>query len=205
VTRLDRIPTSDGAVRYQVSCGHGCLAGPAVLFLAQPVQQGPGGIWDVTAIIDTHVRIAFTEPQHGDSAPPGAPPTVAWGAATKTVVQVRDQGLIGSAGIVTSDGCATSTTTSGPLDPRHPRWDGTVQGPVDPSPGAETVPCGDTSSAFLYGYIKSGEMGVGSGELLDSSLGIMYDLTAIPVKSHLPRRRPNRPRSSRTWTCARLD
>lgn len=182
VTRLDQVPTSGGEVRYRASCGPGCLAGPAVLFLAQPVKQGPGGVWDVTGIVDTHVRISFTGPQHEGGAPPGAPPTLAWGASMSALVHVRDQGLIGSAGVVTSDGCATSTTTSGPLDPGHPRWESAVQGPVNPSPSAETVPCGDTSSAFLYGYIKSGEGGSGSGDLLDPALGIMYDLTAIPVK-----------------------
>ena len=182
VTRLDQVPSSGGQIRYRASCGHGCLAGPAVFFLAQPVKQGPGGVWDVTAIIDTHVRIAFTGPQHRGDVPPGVPPTLAWGASMSAVVHVRDQGLIGSAGVVTSDGCATSTTTSGPLDPGHPRWGAEVQGPVNPSPGAETVPCGGTSSAFLYGYIKSGEGGSGSGDLFDPVLGIMYDLTAIPVK-----------------------
>ncbi|MEA2522271.1 MAG: hypothetical protein QOI81_1917, partial [Actinomycetota bacterium] len=38
VTRLDQVPNSDGEIRYRASCGHGCLAGPAVIFLTQPVR-----------------------------------------------------------------------------------------------------------------------------------------------------------------------
>src|SRR5436190_16475856 len=173
------IPARGGSreVSVVVSCRHRCGAGRPTILLTQSQRPGPGGIWSVVAVADPHVVLWVdgTEAGVGDAVAATA------GESRARVALSMGQGFAGRGGYVSTDGCTTIESSSPAFGPPGGRWETTV-----PPPGAATETpaaggCGTMQSAYLFGYVKSGEGGGGTGTLFDPLNGILYHFSAIPL------------------------
>jgi hypothetical protein len=129
------------------------------------------------AVADPHVALSID----GTRAGVGGAVAVTAGESRVRVALSMGQGFAGRGGYVSTDGCTTIESSSPPFDPPGGRWETTV-----PPPGAATETpwpggCGTMHSAYLFGYVKSGEGGAGTGTLFDPMNGILYHLSAIPL------------------------
>ena len=176
VTRIQGSASVPGGIGFVVSCGPRCVAGPATLDLVQPQRRGVGGIWSVASVVDTRVRIAIDDTRAAD----GDTVTASAGGSIARVVLSMGEGFAGRGGFVSFDGCTKTEAPSPPMGPPGGHWDTGI-----PPTSAATAPqpggCGATASAYLFGYVKSGEMGPGSGKLFDQRNEILYHFSAIPI------------------------
>ena len=177
VTPLEGLPGGSGGIGFVISCGPRCSVGPATLSLVQPQRRGTGGIWSVASVVDTHVRIAIDDSR----AAAGATVTVRADASIARVALSMGQGFAGRGGFVSFDGCTKTEVPSPPMSSPGGHWDTAIlptSAAAPPQPGG----CGATASGYLFGYVKSGEMGAGSGKLLNQRNEILYHFSAIPVR-----------------------
>ena len=180
VASLDAPPSASGRLRFAVSCGRRCPAGPATVFLIQPQRPGAGGIWSVTGVVDPHVRIAIGDTRAGT----GDAVTATAGESSARVSLSMGEGFAGRGGFVSTDGCTWSESSSQPMVYAGGHWDTEIlSGSVA---AARSGACGATASAYLFGYVKSGEGGAGSGKLFDEPHVILYHFTAIPLLVTMP-------------------
>jgi len=170
------IPVRGGSreVSVAVSCGPRCLA---TILLTQPQRPGPGGIWSVMAVADPHVALSVD----GTEVGVGGVVAATAGESRAQVALSMGQGFAGRGGYVSTDGCTTIESSSPPFDPPGGRWETTV-----PPPGAATETpwpggCGTMHPTYLFGYVKSGEGGAGTGTLFNPMDGILYHFSAIPL------------------------
>jgi len=174
VTRPIPVRGRSSEVSVAVSCGRRCRA---TILLTQPQRPGPGGIWSVMAVADPHVALSID----GTKAGVGDAMAAIAGESRARVALSMGQGFAGKGGYVSTDGCTTIESSSPPFGPPGGRWETRVPPPgvttEAPSPGG----CGATQSAYLFGYVKSGEGGGGTGTLFDPLNGILYHFSAIPI------------------------
>jgi hypothetical protein len=175
VARVEASPARWGQVRFRVSCGRGCTSGdPATtLFLDQPQRRGSGGIWSIVAVVDPTVDVAV----EGSRVLPGGWALATAGASTVRVRISVGRGFGGRSGLELYNGCEIVQSSSPPIYRRRASWDHVV-------PWFATTPidCGGTTAAgYVFGFVKSAEMGVDTQGPLDQPNVLLYHVTAIPV------------------------
>ena len=179
-------------VKVTVSCGHRCFGGRATILLTQPQRPGPGGIWSVMAVADPRVAISIdgTEAGVGDAA------ALTAGESRARVALSMGQGFGGRGGYVSTDGCTATESSSPPFGPPGGRWETTVPPPGVTTEAPSPSGCGAVQSAYLFGYVKSGEGGGGTGTLFDPLNGILYHFSAVPLLVAAPHPSPAAPIAS---------
>jgi hypothetical protein len=172
--RVEAAPDRLGDVRFRVSCGRRCASvGPVTMFLNQPGRRGDGGIWSIGAVVDPSVDVAVS-----DAGPlQGVGMRATAGSSTARVIMTMRLGFAGRGGLELYNGCEIIQSSSPPIDRPGGSWNQVV-----PWFAAHPINCGGTTAAgYVFGFVKSAEMGVDTEGPFRQPHVLLYHLTALPV------------------------
>jgi hypothetical protein len=172
--KIEASPDRLGDTRFRVSCERGCASvGPATVFLNQPGRRGADGIWSIVAVVDPSIDVAVSDTRPLQSSVMRATA----GSSTARVIMTERLGFAGRGGLEIYNGCEIIQSSSPPLYRPGGSWHQVI-----PWFAAPPINCGGTTAAgYVFGFVKSAEMGVDTEGPFGQPHVLLYHLTALPV------------------------